>query len=116
MLTSEIVLDSIDPWWGHGTTKVRSSVFWDQAESEAERQIEAGDLNISLDQDEEADRIRRARSVPFPGTFHGNWGGLVINETSRATIAPMPRFEYLVCLLKRTIFDRNTTTNPANHE
>lgn len=107
LVAGEVALGSLAIHWERGGSNLPSDVFQRHAMDEVIAQIEAGDLETEIEESEEADRVSRARWFPVPEhvrlASHG--GGLRFGEDARVQIAPMPRFEHWVRLLKRTLLE-----------
>jgi hypothetical protein len=70
---------------------------------EAEKQLAAGDDDVSVDPAEEATLAARARWVDIPERFHGTHGKITIGPHARVKLRPPGRFEVLVKSAKRTL-------------
>jgi hypothetical protein len=108
--SGDLALDSLAIWWESGEDKIPHDVFSRHAMDEAMAQVSAGNLESELEQLEEADRVRRARWVAVPKALQGSHGEITIGEDARFKIAPMPRFENWVRVLKKTLLKREANS------
>jgi hypothetical protein len=87
--------------------KLARDAFERHAFDEAHEQINAGNLDIELDTAEERDRLARARWFSVPAHLQGKRGDFIIGEDARVKIAPMPRFENWVRILKKYLLEED---------
>lgn len=109
LIEAEVEIDELTIHWEEGKKSLPAEVFQRLAMDEAQRQLRAGDLEVELDEDEERDRLSRARWVDLPESFHGTHGKFTIREGAKFKISPMQRFEHWVRTLKRVSIDREGT-------
>ena len=69
-----------------------------------------GDLDVALDDEEEQDRLARARWVPIPA---GAYGKFVAKPGAKLKVAPHPSFESWVKILKGRLL-KESEANPAS--
>lgn len=103
--TTETVLEYLSIY-GESDSKVSIDLFNEHAHDEALAQIENGNLDIEIDEDEEKKRTELARWFEVPKNTIGKHGELEIKEGAKVKIAPPPRFEEWVKILKKGILDK----------
>lgn len=91
---------------GERDSKVTIDLFNEHAHDEALAQIENGNLDIEIDEDEEKKRTELARWFELPKNMVGKHGTLEIKEGAKVKIAPPPRFEEWVKILKKDILNK----------
>jgi len=103
--TTETVLEYISIH-GEKDSKVSVDLFNKHAHNEALEQIENGNLDIQIDDDEEKNRLDLARWFELPKNMIGKHDELEIKEGAKVKIAPIPRFEEWVKILKKGILNK----------
>lgn len=103
---ADVVVDAVQFDRQTGGGVFPHDVYHRHAAEAALAEIAAGNLETDLDGHEEADRHARARWVPIPESLHGTHGKFVLGKDSSLKIAPQPRFEQWVRVLKRLIIER----------
>ena len=101
----ETVLESLSVY-GETNSQVTIDIYNQHAHEEALESIKAGDFDIELDAEEESTRTAMARWYRLPDKFAGQHGDLHIKEGAQVKIAPPPRFEEWVKVLKKTILEK----------
>jgi len=103
--TTETVLEYLSIY-GESDSKVTTDLFNEHANDEALEQIKNGNLDIEIDKDEEKKRTQLARWFEVPKDMVGKHGEFEIKEGAKVKIAPLPRFEEWVKILKKGILDK----------
>ncbi len=105
LLKSDFVLESIGVFPGTDENIVSADSFSKHAHLDALKQIEDGNLNYDIDPKEEEDRKNRKKWFDLPEEMAGKYGDITIKEGAQVEIAPFPRFENWVKVLKKNIIE-----------
>ena len=100
----EMVIESLSIY-GESDSQVSIDLYNKHAHEEALELIEEGNLDVELDADEEKNRSELARWFDVPNEFIGKHENFEIKEGARLKIAPPPRFEEWVKVLKKSILE-----------
>ena len=104
ILAGESAIDGLVVHYEAGRSgRLSPGIFDSHALAEARDQIDAGDLEVELDPNEEQDRIARARWFPAPKHLQDIHGKYHITEDTQFHIAPLPRFENWVRIFKKNL-------------
>jgi hypothetical protein len=95
---ADVVIESSAIFGGEGSKDVDASTLLMHARLEAAEQIDHGDHDVSLDPEEEADRVTRAVPWTVPPDFPDE-----LRRRGSLRIAPLPRFEHLVRIVKKQL-------------
>lgn len=100
----EMIIESLSIH-GESESQVSIDIYNKHAHEEALRQIEEGNLDVKLDEEEEKNRVELARWFDFPKELIGKHEKFLIKEGARFKIAPLPRFEEWVKILKKEMLE-----------
>ena len=100
----EIIIESLSIY-GESDSKVSTDLYNEHAHEEALELIEKGNLDIELDEEEEKNRTELAQWFDVPKELIGKRDRFEIKEGARIKIAPLPRFEEWVKILKKQILE-----------
>lgn len=108
LLEAETAIDSFRVHWESGGGGLVHGIFDRHAHHEAYAQLKDGDMEVALDEEEEAARAARARWHDFPDGIRqafneGDDSSFSIGEGARIKIAPIPRLEQWVRIIKKSI-------------
>jgi hypothetical protein len=112
---AEVVLEYLSIY-GEADSKVTLDIFNEHADDEAKKQVNEGNLDTELDADEESQRILMSRWFELPKELTGKYDKLEIKEGARVKIAPPPRFEEWVKVLKKSLLDTEDRKNDLSEE
>jgi hypothetical protein len=99
---AEVLVDYCGIFGGEESERVSLNTLTYHAHFEALEQIERGDLDITLDPEEETNRRSHAKPWLVPPELAASLGG-----RAEIHIAPIPRFENLVRILKQRLLEED---------